>query len=167
MKKILFVCYGNQCRSPMAEYLLNDMLIKAHMDKEYRAESRGLWHRINYQPAFRSAREILEDHGIDCSMHEARPFMRTDLEEYEYIICMDQEILNGVLYIAGLNKDEYKKIPVEGRQICKLLDFTDRAGEDISDPMMEMTDEAFDKAWKDIVYGCEGLLAELALLENC
>lgn len=149
----------------MAEYLFNRMLADAHMHTEYQAESRGLWPGINFQPAFRTAREILmrKPYRIDCSMHEARPFMRTDMDNYEYIICMDDEILNGVLDIAGLTKDEFMGIPEEYRRIRKLLDFTDRAGEDISDPMLVMTDEAFEKAWDDIKYGCKGLLEKLVL----
>lgn len=165
MKKIMFVCFANQCRSVMAEYMFNRMLAEAPMDTEYRAESRGLWSRIFYEPAFPTVRKILmgKPYRIDCSMHEAKPFMRTDLDNYEYIICMDEEVLAGVLYIAGLTREEYDRMPKEGRQIHKLLDFTDRAGEDISDPMLVMTDEAFIKALEDIKYGCKGLRDNLVL----
>ena len=169
MKKILFICFANQCRSPMAEYLFNDMLARLYMDNEYRAESAGVWSRINYQPANIDVIKLLRDQGIDCSRHEAKPFMRSDLEKYEYIICMDDAVLKEVLYIAGVPAEMYRdyKDPHKGRpedapeaikKIYKLLDFTERAGQDVSDPMITGD---FIKAWEDIEYGCIGLLTEL------
>lgn len=168
MKNILFVCYGNQCRSPMAEYLFNDMLVKAKLDSEYRAESAGVWPRINFQSANTAVLKLLADKGIDCSMHEAKPFMRSDTGKYEYIVCMDDEVLKEVLYIVGVPGDAYEEYrkgryenpPEEIKKICKLLDFTERAGEDISDPMITGD---FEKAWKDIVYGCKGLFSKILL----
>lgn len=159
-KMILFVCYGNQCRSPMAEYFFNDMLAELSMDQQFAAESAGTLQGIAGQPVFSPARGKLEEFGIDCSMHEARELLWEDYDRYEYIVCMDERTRQDARRIT---EESEENLPEEKRKIRKLLDFTYRKGEDISDPMVTGD---YDAAWKDIVYGCRGLMEHLMKSEE-
>lgn len=155
MKKILFVCYGNQCRSPMAEYFFNDYIEELKLDEEFRAESAGTLPGIGGQPVFVSARKKLEESGIDCSGHQARYLVWGDYDRFDLLICFDESTVERVRRIT----EEYEEnLPEDKRKIRKLLDFTYRKGEDISDPMVTGD---YETAWKDIVYGCRGLIEYL------
>lgn len=163
MKKILFVCYGNQCRSPMAEYLLNSLLANEHLDTEYKAESAGTLPGISFQPIYSSARRKLEEHGIDGSMHEARNVVWGDYDRYEKIICMDDKTLKDTAQIVDIPFGKINRIRedegIRHAKICKLMDFVeDKKGIDVSDPMVTGD---FDKAWEDLQEGCDGLLQYL------
>lgn len=154
LRKILFVGYTNRSRSPMAEYFLNDTLAELMMDRQFKAESAGTQQGLISQPVFFPAKRRLEEFGIDCSAHEARELVREDYDIYEWIICMDELTANDARRIT----EEENGLSEDKRKIHKLLDFTYRKGEDISDPMITSD---YDTAWRDIIYGCRGLMEHL------
>lgn len=152
MTGILFVCHGNICRSPMAEFIMKDMAGKAGLSDSFEIASAAVSREEIGNPVYPPARRKLAEHGISCEGKIARQMTKSDYGRYDMIICMDAWNVRNALRITGGDQD---------RKISLLLDFTDRAGEDISDPWYTGD---FDEAFSDIRLGCEGLLRHL--LEN-
>ena len=150
MMKVLFVCLGNICRSPMAEFALKDMVRKAGRGKDFLIESAATSDINNGRPVYREARAKLREHGIDCSGKQARQMLRSDYARFDLLIGMDQENLRNMLRICGGDP--------EGK-IHLLLDYTSRPG-DVADPWYTGD---FDAAWNDIEEGCRGLLEQVVL----
>ena len=164
MIKILFVCHGNICRSPMAEFVMKDMIRRQGLDKEFYIESAAttteeIWgNRGNpiYPPAIRE----LQHHGIGtpdndlgASSKRARLLKKKDYNEYDYLIGMDRENLYDMRYICGGDPDG---------KISLLLDYTDQP-RDVADPWYTRN---FGKTWDDIENGCQALLAFLLRKEQ-
>ena len=149
MTKILFVCLGNQCRSPMAEYLVKDLSGELKMDRDIYVESAGTLEGINGNAVFISAKKVMDDHGIDCNDHYARRIAQKDYDYFDFIVCMDHENIDAVKEITGGD-------PLD--KICLLMSFPDDTGDDIPDPMRT---NDFNQAFKDILYGCRLLLWKL------
>lgn len=149
---ILFVCHGNICRSPMAEFIMKDMAGKAGLSDSFEIASAAVSREEIGNPVYPPARRKLAEHGISCEGKTARQMTKSDYGRYDMIICMDAWNVRNALRITGSDPD-YK--------ISLLLDFTDRIGEDISDPWYTGD---FDEAFSDIRLGCKGLLRHL--LEN-
>ena len=147
MIKILFVCHGNICRSPMAEYVMKDMVKKRGLDHAYKIASSATSREEIGNPVYPPARRKLMEHGIGCAGHRARQMTRADYEYYDRIVCMDRANVRNVGRIAGGDPDG---------KIGLLLDYTPRRGQEVADPWY--TDD-FDAAWDDIAEGCAGLLA--------
>ena len=155
MKKricILFVCHGNICRSPMAEFVLKDMVRRRGLEEQFHIESRAtsseeIWGGRG-NPVYPPARRMLAKHGISCDGKEAQRLTRADYEDYDYIIGMDQENLRGMMRILG--SDPAGKVSL-------LLDHTDRPGS-VADPWYTGD---FESTWRDVVEGCTGLLKEI------
>lgn len=146
MTKILFVCLGNQCRSPMAEYIVKDYADELMMDKELYVESAGTLAGITGNEVFISAKEVLENHYINCNGHKARRIIREDYEKFDYIVCMDRGNIEAVKEITGGDPQN---------KICLLMSFPDDTGDDIPDPMVT---NDYEQAYDDIHFGCRGLL---------
>lgn len=145
MIKILFICHGNICRSPMAEFIFKDMVEKSGIsDKFYVASAATSYEEIG-NPVHRGTAKILDRLGISYSEKRAIHLEKSDYEKYDYLVCMDSANVRNTLRITG-NDTENK--------IHKLLEFTG-GYEDVADPWY--TGE-FDKTYKDILAGCEGLL---------
>ena len=155
MKKricILFVCHGNICRSPMAEFVLKDMVRRRGLEEQFHIESRAtsseeIWGGRG-NPVYPPARRMLAKHGISCDGKEAQRLTRADYEDYDYIIGMDQENLRGMMRILG--SDPAGKVSL-------LLDHTDRPGS-VADPWYTGD---FESTWRDVEEGCTGLLKEI------
>ena len=155
MKKricILFVCHGNICRSPMAEFVLKDMVRRRGLEEQFHIESRAtsseeIWGGRG-NPVYPPARRMLAKHGISCDGKEAQRLTRADYEDYDYIIGMDQENLRGMMRILG--SDPVGKVSL-------LLDHTDRPGS-VADPWYTGD---FESTWRDVEEGCTGLLKEI------
>ena len=152
MVKILFVCHGNICRSPMAEFCMKDLVSKAGCAERFMIASaatsteeifRGIGNPV-YPPAVRE----LERHGISCEGKRAVHLCRDDYAKYDMIIGMDQANLRNMRRILGDDPDG---------KISLLLDFTGSAG-DIADPWYTGN---FERTWDDILRGCTALLDEL------
>lgn len=150
MTKILFLCHGNICRSPMAEFVMKDMVKKAGLEREFRIESAATSTEEIGNPVYPPARRKLAEHGIECSGKRARQLRNSDYEEFDLLIGMDRTNLQSMYRICG--GDFADKMHL-------LMDFTDRPSE-VADPWY--TDD-FDATWRDVEEGCRGLLTELIL----
>ena len=152
MIKILFVCHGNICRSPMAEYVFKDMAAKAGLSACFyvasaATSSEEIWNGVG-NPVYPPARAKLAEHGIDCTGKRAVQLTRSDYDKYDYLIAMDSANVRSMYRILGGDP--------KGK-IRKLLDFAG-SGRDISDPWY--TDD-FEQAYRDVSEGCRALLAAL------
>ncbi len=148
MVKILFVCHGNICRSPMAEFIMRDLVTKANLQDRFVIASAATSMEEIGNPVYPPAKRKLREHGILAEGHHARRIERADYREYDYLIGMERYNLRNMLRIFGSDP--------EGK-IYRLLDFTDRP-RDIADPWY--TDD-FDTAYEEILEGCEALLKKL------
>ena len=148
MVKVLFVCHGNICRSPMAEFVMKDLVKKAGLESEFEIASAATSTEEIGNPVYPPARRMLSTHGIDCSGKTARQMTRADYENFDLLIGMDRANFRNMQRISGGDS--------EGK-IHLLLDFTDRGGE-VADPWYTGN---FDATWRDAQEGCQGLLRHL------
>ena len=148
MIKILFVCHGNICRSPMAEFVMKKLVKDAALSDKFEIESAATSTEEIGNPVYPPARRKLADHGIGCMGHHARQMTKADYDRYDLIVCMDHANVRNVQRITG--GDPKHKIRL-------LLDCTDRPGEEVADPWYTGN---FDAAWRDVTEGCAGLLGE-------
>lgn len=154
MIRVLFVCHGNICRSPMAEFLLKDMVEKRGIADQFYIQSAAtsteeIWNGVG-NPVHPGTRRILDGLGISCAGKRAVQLTKKDYNNYDYLICMDSWNLKNVARICGKDKDN---------KIYRLLDFTDDK-RDVADPWYTGN---FDKTYEDIMKGLEGFLAYLSL----
>ena len=148
MKKILFVCHGNICRSPMAEFIMKDLVHKAHRDDEFYIESAATSTEELGNSVYPPARRKLAEHGISCTGKTARQMTQYDYNDFDYIIAMDRYNLRNMKRFVGDDP--------EGK-VSLLLDHTSRPG-DVADPWYTGN---FDATWRDCLEGCEALLKNL------
>ena len=141
MIKVLFVCHGNICRSPMAEFVLKDMVKKAGVSDRFLIDSVAVSREELGNPVYPPARRELAAHGIRCNGHRARQITRADVDHYDYIYYMDS---SNAHYLARL-------FPGEG----KFQKFLPR---NVADPWYTGD---FTQTWLDIEEGCKRILEEL------
>ena len=146
--KILFVCHGNICRSPMAEFVMKDLVNKAGRNVDLMIESAATSTEEIGNPVYPPARRILNEHGISCKGKTARQMTRQDYERFDLIIGMDDWNIRNMRRICG-DDPEYK--------IHKLMDFTSHP-HDVADPWYTGN---FEATWKDVLEGCTALLNKL------
>ena len=138
MIRVLFVCHGNICRSPMAEFIFKDM-----------GSKQGLSDRFYIgNPVYSPAREELAKHGIDCKGKRAVQLTKADYDKYDYILGMDHWNLKNMLRILKSDPEDKVKL---------LLDYSDDP-RDIADPWYT---GGFDVTYSDVVEGCEAFLEYL------
>lgn len=150
MKKILFVCHGNICRSPMAEFVMKDLVRKAGRDDEFYIESAATSTEELGNGVYPPAREKLAEHGISCKGKTARQVTRQDYQRFDHIICMDRWNIRNIQRIIHNDPDE---------KITLLMDYTSRPGTEVADPWYTGN---FDATWRDVSEGCKGLLEFLS-----
>ena len=158
MIRILFVCHGNICRSPMAEFVLKDMVEKEGLSDYFEiasaaTSSEEIWNGRG-NPVYPPARRKLLEHGIDPAGKEAVKTKKADYDQYDYLIGMDRANLRNMSYIYGGDPDG---------KISLLLDYCGRRGQEVADPWY--TDN-FDATWRDVEEGCRALLKELRKKEK-
>ena len=142
MVKILFVCHGNICRSPMAEFVMKDLVKKAGISDRVHIASAAVSREEIGNPVYPPARRELQRHGIDCHGHAAHQITRRELQEYDKIYYMDA---SNARYLKRLFGSDAEK--------CQpLLDH------DVADPWY--TDD-FTATWNDVLSGCKAILEEI------
>ena len=147
MTKILFICHGNICRSPMAEFVMKDLVKKAGLASQFHIESAATSREEIGNPVYPPARHKLAEHGISCEGHAARQLTNRDYDEYDLLIGMDQANLRDMYRICG--GDYVGKMSL-------LMDHTAHPG-NVADPWYT---EDFEATWQDVLEGCQGLLKE-------
>ncbi len=146
--KVLFVCYGNICRSPMAEYYFRSILGDHGLDSLVTVSSAATSAEEIGNPVYPPVKKLLASHGISSAEKTARQITQADYEAYDLIIGMDSENLNALRRVYG--KDPKKKLSL-------LLDWTGDP-RDIDDPWYTRN---FSACWNDIVRGCDALASAL------
>ena len=149
MIRILFVCHGNICRSPMAEFVMKDLVKKAGREEEFYIESAATSTEELGNPVHYGTRSILARHGISCDGKYARQMTRADYAGFDLLIAMDDRNLRNMERFTGGDPDG---------KVSMLMDYTDRPGE-VADPWYTGD---FQATWDDVYDGCCGLLEELS-----
>ena len=141
MIKILFVCHGNICRSPMAEFVMKDMVKKAGREGQFRIASAAVSREELGNPVYPPARREMAKHGVSCDGHAAHQITRSELESYDLIYYMDA---SNARYLRRLFGDDAAK--------CQPL-----LSRDVADPWYTGD---FRQTWEDITEGCRRILEE-------
>jgi len=145
MVRILFVCHGNICRSPMAEFVMKDLVRKAGLEDAFYIESAATSTEEIGNDVYPPARRKLAEHDISCKGKTARQMTRRDYERYDLLVGMDSWNIRNMKVICGGDPDG---------KIRQLLDFTNRPG-DVADPWYTGD---FEATWRDVSEGCQCLL---------
>ena len=148
MIKIMFVCLGNICRSPMAEFVFRDIVQKKNLSQYFQIASAGTSDEEEGNLVHRGTREELLKHGIICSNKRARKLVAADYDEYDYLIGMEERNLVNMRRFFGGDRDG---------KMSRLLDFSS-CPRDITDPWYTGN---FDITYRDINEGCTALLCFL------
>ncbi|MGO5023115.1 low molecular weight protein-tyrosine-phosphatase [Lawsonibacter sp. LCP25S3_G6] len=148
MTKILFICHSNICRSPMAEYVMKDLVRQAGLESMFSIASAATSTEEIGNSVYPPARRKLQEHGISCEGHAARQLRPSDYRAYDLLIGMDRANLRNMLRICGGDP--------EGK-ISLLMDHTSRKGE-VADPWYTGD---FETTWQDVLEGCQELLGQL------
>jgi len=148
MKKILFICHGNICRSPMAEFVMKRLVEEAGLTGQFEIASAATSTEEIGNPVYPPARRKLAEHGIGCEGKTARQMSRSDYQYYDYVIAMDRNNLRNLKRMFGEDTDH---------KISLLMDYTLCPG-DVADPWYTGD---FEATWRDVSEGCKGLLEYL------
>lgn len=148
-KRVLYVCHGNICRSPMAEFITKKLVRTAGLEEEIEVASAATSPEELGNPVYPMARQELAKHGIGCPGHKARQLEAADYDRYDMIVGMDSDNLKDILRILG--GDPMGKVSL-------LLDHTG-SPRDIADPWYT---RKFDVAWRDIYAGCTAIFDKLS-----
>ena len=146
--RILFVCHGNICRSPMAEFVMKDLVEKAGVAQQFLIESAATSTEEIGNSVYPPARRKLAEHNIGCQGKTARQMTRSDYARFDLLIGMDSWNIRNMRATCGGDP--------EGK-IRMLMDFTKRPG-DVADPWYTGD---FEATWRDVLEGCEALLSQL------
>lgn len=148
MKKILFVCHGNICRSPMAEFIMKNLVEKAGLTHKFHIASAATSREELGNPVYPPARRKLAEHGIACAGKTARQMTAADYDEYDLLIGMDSANRRNMTRIAGGDPED---------KISLLLDWCGLS-RDVADPWYTGD---FEATWQDALAGCRALLEQL------
>lgn len=152
MYKIMFVCHGNICRSPMAEFVFKKMIAEKDLAHKYAVSSSAtsteeIWGNVG-NPVYPPARAELKGHGIDCGDKRAVQLKLSDYGKYDLFVGMDSRNIANMQKMLGGDPEN---------KIRKLMDYTPHGG-DVADPWYT---DRFDVAYRDIYDGCAALLDTL------
>ena len=149
MIKVLFICHGNICRSPMAEFVMKDLVKKAGLEREFLIESCATHTDEIGSPVYAPARRKLAEHGLSCQGKFARLITRQDYAKYDLLIGMDNRNLHNMHRLFDGDPDG---------KIRLLMDYTGQH-RDVADPWYTGD---FEATWQDVLSGCTALLHELS-----
>lgn len=164
MIKVLFVCHGNICRSTMAQYVFQNLINRYDLTDQFYIDSAATSREEIGNPIHHGTRRKLKEVGIPCGDHRARQLQKWEYDEFDYLIGMDSMNIRNMMRILGSDTDG---------KVSKLLDFTERTGQDIADPWYTGN---FDRTYEDVKEGycrtaCCAYRAQLSsffrLLWNC
>lgn len=152
MIRVLFVCLGNICRSPMAEFIMKSIISERGLSDRFYIASAAtsteeIWNGVG-NPVYPPAKRELAKHGISCEGKRAVQITKADYGKYDYILGMEERNIRNILRIVG--KDPEHKVKL-------LLDYSDHP-RDITDPWYTGN---FESTYRDVVEGCEGFLLYL------
>ena len=153
MIKILFVCHGNICRSPMAEFVMKEIVKRNNVSNIFKIESCATSREEIGNGVYPPAKQKLAEYGISCKGKTARQMTKGDYEQFDYIVAMDSFNLRNMMPFTDGDKD---------KKVYLLMDFTDNP-RDVADPWYTGD---FEKTWQDVTKGCEGLFAQISLKYN-
>lgn len=150
--RIMFVCHGNICRSPMAEFVMRDLAMRSGRANEFKIASCATSTEEIGNPVHPGTKRMLAAHGIDCVGKKARQLRRDEYRSWDLFVAMDDENLRGIRRILG--RDPKAKVH-------KLLEYAQSGGvgkpaRDVADPWYTGD---FEATWDDVLAGCTGLLA--------
>ena len=149
MTKILFICLGNICRSPMAEFVMKDLVEKAGLADEFQIDSAATCRDEIGNPVYPPARRKLAEHGISCVGHAARQIAPKDYVNFDLLIGMDEENIRNMRRVFSGDPES---------KVSLLLDHAGRGG-NVADPWYTGD---FEATWRDVNDGCRALLCELS-----
>ena len=149
MIKILFICHGNICRSPMAEFVMKELVRKAGREAQFCIASAATSREELGNPVYPPARRKLAEHGIPCGGHAARLLTAQDYGQYDLLIGMDSANLRNMRRICG--GDPNGKLHL-------LMEYAGQPGAEVADPWYTGD---FEATWRDVLAGCHGLLKKL------
>ena len=149
MTRVLFVCHGNICRSPMAEFVMKDLVKKAGLEGKFHIESAATSTEEIGNPVYPPARHKLAEHGIDCTGKTARQLTRADYDRYDLLVGMDRANLRNMDRLCGGDPDS---------KIHLLMEFAGRPKAEVADPWYTGD---FEATWQDVLEGCRGILREV------
>lgn len=144
----MFVCHGNICRSPMAEFIMKKLVREENLESEFVISSSATSTEEIGNPVYPPAREELKRHGISCAGKYAVQLKKSDYEKYDLFLVMDSNNLRNIRRIFSADPQN---------KIHKLLEYAGR-NDDVDDPWYT---RRFDVAYNDIYEGCQGLLESL------
>ena len=142
MYKVLFICHGNICRSPMAEFVMKDMVCKRGLEQRFHIASAAVSREEIGNPVYPPARREMQKHGVFCDGHAAHQITRQELESYDKIYYMDGSNARYLQRLFGADAAKCEKL----------------LSRDVADPWYTGD---FAQTWADIVEGCEKILEEL------
>ena len=148
MINVLFVCLGNICRSPMAEFVLKDMVRKRGIENEFHIESRGTSSEEIGNDVHYGIVRKLDSVGVPVEHRQATKLVKLDYDKFDYIIGMEDRNVRDIMTIIDEDPDE---------KVCRLLDYSDNP-RDIADPWYTGN---FDITYNDVVEGCNAFLESI------
>ncbi len=149
MIKVLFICHGNICRSPMAEFVMKELVRQAGLEEKIQIASAATSTEEIGNPVYPPAQRKLAEHQISCAGKTARQLRREDYLEYDFLVGMDRANLENMKRMLGGDPEE---------KLSMLLDYAGRRGEEVADPWYTRD---FDATYRDVLAGCRGLLDQI------
>lgn len=146
--KIMFICHGNICRSPMAEFVMKELVRQEGREEEFEIASSATSCEELGNPVYPPVQRVLKAHNIPFERREARRFSASEYGDWDLLICMDR---NNLRNLAGIIPDPEGKVRL-------LLDYAGRKGAEVADPWWTGN---FDETWQNVLEGCRGLLKNL------
>ena len=148
MIKVLFICHGNICRSPLAEIVFKKMVEDEGLSYNFLIDSAATSREEIGNPIYPPVRDLLRRRGVSYEPHYARQVTREEMEEFDYIVCMERYNVRNLERLFGHDFNS---------KISLLLDYTSKPG-DVADPWYSGD---FETTWNDVNEGCRGLLEKL------